>query len=424
MNLLAQSLWILGALLLLVVCAQAALASLGMWRRYAYEQGQLQRARELLDIRIREAGVRLQKEEEKSLAWAGWRKFQVAWKRYENARKDICSFYLIPHDGKPIPAYEPGQFLTFRLDVPGQSKAVVRCYSLSDAARPDWYRVSIRRLGAPPGSDFPPGVSSNFFHGQVNEGDILDVKAPGGNFYLDPNQVHPVVLIGGGVGITPMLSMLNAIVAARTARETWFFLGVRDAEDHPMKEHLETVARENPNVHLHVVYSQPREGVDQLGRDYQHAGFVGVPLFRELLPSNNFEWYYCGPPPMMDALERDLKEWGVPEERIHYEKFGPGPRKHQPHPEAAATDAAGIEVTFSRSKRKLTWNAASGTVLQLARDHGIAIESGCEQGNCGTCQTAVRSGSVVYIDKPSFECEKGTCLPCVCQPQGPLEIDA
>ena len=425
MTLLAQSIWIVGALLLLAVAAQGVLASLTMVRRYAFEQGQLERARQLLDTRIQEASLHLQKESQKSLAWGGWRKFQVAWKRDENGRKDICSFYLIPHDGKPIPSFEPGQFLTFRLDVPGQSKPVVRCYSLSDAPRPDGYRVSIRRLLAPRDSGHPPGVSSNYFHDHVNEGDILDVKAPAGNFHLDVNQIQPVVLVGAGVGITPVLSMLNAIVASRTARETWFFLGVKDRDDHPMKEHLETVARENPNVHIHITYSHPREGVDQPGVDFHHAGFVGVPLFREQLPSNNYDYYYCGPPPMMDALEKGLKEWGVPEDRINYEKFGPGPRKQPPSAAAsAAADAVGTPITFARSKRTINWNAAAGTVLQLARDHGIAIESGCEQGNCGTCQTALRSGSVVYVENPSFECEAGTCLPCVCQPQGPLEIDA
>jgi ferredoxin-NADP reductase len=421
MTVIAQSFWIVGAVLLLTVAAQGVLASLTLLRRYAFEQGQLQRARELLDLRVREASARLEKETQKSLAWGGWRKFQVAWKRYENGRKDICSFYLIPHDGKPIPSFEPGQFLTFRLDVPGQTKPVVRCYSLSDAPNPDRYRVSIRRLPAPPDSQHPPGLSSNHFHANINEGDILDVKAPAGNFHLDVNQTRPVVLIGGGVGITPVLSMLNAIVASRTARETWFFLGVRDRDDHPMKEHLETIARENPNVHLHVVYSHPREGIDQPGVDYHHSGFLGAALFRKLLPSNNYQWYYCGPPPMMDVLERDLKAWGVPDEHVHYEKFGPGPRKTHP---AAAPDSAGIAVVFSRSKRTLNWSAAAGTLLELARDNGITIESGCEQGNCGTCQTALRSGAVVYVDTPSFDCEQGTCLPCVCHPQGPLEIDA
>ncbi|MGA9422931.1 MAG: hypothetical protein WBW61_11255, partial [Rhodanobacteraceae bacterium] len=324
-----------GALTVLAVLAYASAGAVGAWRRVTH-QGQLrQRANELFDLRIQAAQRERQVEDQKSLAWSGWRKFQVRWKRFENEHRDICSFYLVPHDGKPIPGFEPGQFLTFRLDVPGQVKPVVRCYSLSDSPKPDYYRVSIRRLGAPPGKDVTPGLSSNFFHDLVEEEAILDVKAPSGIFHLDAGGKEPVVLIGGGVGITPVLSMLNAIVESGSGRETWFFLGVKDAADHPMKDHLESIAREHPNVHLHVCYSKAREGVDVLDRDYHTGGFVSVELMKKLLPSNNYRYYFCGPPVMMTALEKDLEAWGVPKEQIHFEKFGPGP-KITPPPTAAA----------------------------------------------------------------------------------------
>lgn len=424
MDAIANLVWILGTLILLSVLTQGVLVTVGSVRRLAHQRERQAQARQLFDLRIEAARRQRQQEQQQSLAWAGWRKFEVRWKRHENGRKDICSFYLAPHDGKAIPAFQPGQFLTFRLDIPGQTKPVIRCYSLSDAAKPDYFRVSIRRAPPPRDSSFPPGLSSTFFHDAIQEGSILDVKAPSGNFFLDPTRADPVVLIGGGVGITPVLAMLNAIIDSGSKRETWFFLGVRDGDDHPMKEHLETLAREHSHVHLHVCYSGAREGQDRQGIDYHHTDFVGVPLFKKLLPSNNYEWYFCGPPPMMDALERDLQAWGVPEDRIHFEKFGPGPKKHQAVPAAVAGDEAGIEVSFNRSGKKLEWTSAAGSLLQLARSHGIAIESGCEQGNCGTCQTAVRAGEVVYLDKPAYDCEKGTCLVCVCQPKAALELDA
>ncbi|MGA9341641.1 MAG: 2Fe-2S iron-sulfur cluster-binding protein [Rhodanobacteraceae bacterium] len=412
-----------GALIVLAVLAHVSANAFGAWRRVAHQSQLRQRADTLLDLRIDSAYRERQVEEQKSLAWAGWRKFQVRWKRFENERRDICSFYLVPHDGKPIPGFEPGQFLTFRLDVPGQVKPVVRCYSLSDSPKPDYYRVSIRRQGAPPGKDAPPGISSNYFHDLVQEDAILDVKAPSGIFHLDPGGKEPVVLIGGGVGITPVLSMLNAIVDSGSGRETWFFLGVRDAQDHPMKEHLEAIAREHSNVHLQVCYSQPREGQDIEGRDFHVKGFAGVELMRKVLPSNNYRYYFCGPPPMMAALEKDLKEWGVPGEHIHFEKFGPGP-KLPTAPVVATPDTPGIEVSFSKSGKKLSWSPAVGTLLELARANGIVIDSGCEQGNCGTCQTAIRSGEVKYSSEPAYEFEQGTCLVCVCHPTSPLELNA
>jgi ferredoxin-NADP reductase len=415
---------ITSALILVAVLVQTAAGAVASWRRVADQGRQRLRAAELLELRLRQARRALEAEDQMSLAWSGWRKFQVRWKRPENPRSDICSFYLAPHDGKPIPGFEPGQFLTFRLDIPGQAKPVVRCYSLSDSAKPDYFRVSIRRLGAPPGLDAPPGLSSSFFHDHVQEGTILDVKAPSGNFSLDPAGEEPVVLIGGGVGITPVLSMLNGIVESGSRRETWFFLGVKDRDDQPMKDHLEAIARDYPNVRLHICYSHPREGTDLPGRDYHTGGFVSVELLRKHLPSSNYRYYFCGPPPMMTALERDLKAWGVPAEHIHFEKFGPGPKLAAPPPASGTQAGPGIEITFAKSGRKALWTPAAGTVLQFARAQGVAIDSGCEQGNCGTCQTAIRSGEVEYTAKPAYEYERGTCLVCACHPASALELDA
>ncbi len=147
---------------------------------------------------------------------------------------------------KPLPSFDPGQYLTFRLDIPGQSKPVMRCYSLSDNPKPEFYRVSIK--AAPPPletPDAPPGLSSNYFHDYIQEGDILDVKAPGGHFFLDTGKHTPVVLIGGGIGLTPVLSMVNQIVKSGSMRETHLFYGVRNGAHHVMKKDLRRIARKN-----------------------------------------------------------------------------------------------------------------------------------------------------------------------------------
>jgi len=153
--------------------------------------------------------------------WNGTRKFLVSKKVLE--AKDQCSFYFSPHDGRKLPPFEPGQFLTFRLDIPGQKKQTIRCYSLSDSPKSDYYRCTIKRVPPPRDSDHEPGLSSNYFHDFVEEGKILDVRAPGGHFYLDTKRQTPVVLIGGGIGLTPVLSMVNHIIDTGSKRETWFF---------------------------------------------------------------------------------------------------------------------------------------------------------------------------------------------------------
>ena len=260
-------------------------------------------------------------------AWTGFREFAVQRREIEDQGRSICSFYLVPCDGKPLPTFRPGQFLTFRLaiedPVKGESSNVVRCYSLSDAPRPDYYRVSIKRVPAPPDHpDAPPGVSSGFFHDHVQEGDHLMVKAPSGHFHLIEDEPLPIVLIGGGIGITPMLSILNSVLERGVGREIWLYYGVRNGSEHVMKGHLQALADKHDNFHLHVCYSAPGED-DVEGVDYDHRGRVDLPLLRNTLRLARYQFYVCGPKPMMESLVPELEQWGVDSGDIHYESFGP-----------------------------------------------------------------------------------------------------
>ena len=117
--------------------------------------------------------------------------------------------------------------------------------------------------------------------------------------------------------------MVNYIVDTGSKRETWFFYGVKDGTEHAMKDHLQKIDEEHDHIHICPVYSRPRDGEDIEGVDYKYKGRVGADLFNEVLPSNNYDFYFCGPPPMMNSLFEGLREWGVPENNIHYEAFGP-----------------------------------------------------------------------------------------------------
>src|ERR1051326_7217889 len=220
--------------------------------------------------RILELSERRRREQQKAeLAWDGFRKFVVARKVLEAA--DVCSFYLEPHDKRSLPPFDPGQYLTFRLNIPGQLKPTVRCYSLSDAPRPDYFRVTIKRLGAIPGKpDSRPGLVSCHFHDNLEQGDIVDVKSPSGQFFLNPRGETPVVLIGGGIGVTPALSMLNAIADANVQRDVWFFYGVRHGGEHIMREHVSAIAAKHLNLHIHICYSDARPNEDREGREFTH----------------------------------------------------------------------------------------------------------------------------------------------------------
>ncbi|MGO8764422.1 MAG: 2Fe-2S iron-sulfur cluster-binding protein [Limisphaerales bacterium] len=413
--------WVLLAGLLAWLFLEAVRAGL----RLGAERAQSRVALEKLRAQLAETRLRCQEAGQAQSGWNGLRKFTVAKKNVECA--DVCAFYLKPHDGRALPAFKPGQYITFQLDLPGRDKPLVRCYSLSDGPhQKDYYRVTIKREKSPPDRpELPPGAASNYFHDAVKEGDILNVKAPSGHFFLDMTRTSPVVLIAGGVGITPMLSMAGAIVAAGSKRETWFFLGVRHRGEHIHKAELEKLAAENENLHLHVCYS--KSGPDDVkGRDFHHEGRVSVELFKELLPSNNFEYYLCGPGAFMKSITDGLEAWGVPDQDVHFEAFGPATVKKKtvaPTPEETV-HLAKINVTFSRSGRTVRWEPSAGNLLEFAQRLGVKIDSGCCAGGCGTCAVAIKSGEVNYLKKPDAEPEAGTCLTCVCRPQQDLVLDA
>ncbi len=362
--------------------------------------------------------------EKKTLHWSGFRKFQVIDKVMET--DDICSFYLAPHDGKPLPPFEPGQYLTFQVHPAGQPKAVTRCYSLSDSPNhPDRFRVSVKKVPAPRDEpSAPPGLVSNYFHNSLKVDDIIDVKAPSGHFHIDQNKQTPVVLLGSGVGITPVLSILNSIAESDSKRETWFFLGIKNRSEHMMKEHLEAIAKQHENIEVKICYSRPGEGEVE-GEDYHYGERVSADLLSRVLPSSNYDYYLCGPPPMIKSLRTDLEAWGVPKKKIHFEAFGPATvKKNTSEKPATTAKTSEIKVTFSRTVKTMSWNPEVSSLLDFAEANGIPMESGCRAGNCGTCLVAIKSGEVTYVGEPGADPEEGSCLACISVPKKDLTIDA
>jgi ferredoxin-NADP reductase len=366
-------------------------------------------------------------------AWSGWRDFRVVRREFEDAAQSQCSFYLQPVDGAPLQPYQPGQYLTFSLKVPGgvaaasvAGRGITRCYSLSDRPDPTGYRITIKRAPPPAAQpELPPGVSSGYFHDRVREGDVLQVKAPSGHFFIDPDASVPAVFIAGGIGITPMMSMLRWCVTEQPERLVNLYYGVRSSGDHAFKRVLEGLAAAHPAFKLQVVYGNPGDA-DVLARDYQHVGYIDLALLRRTLPHGRHQFYVCGPPPMMQSLVPALREWGVQADDIHFEAFGPasvrptGPVSNEP----ARASSASIDVRFSRSGRTLAWEGEDANLLDFAERHGLAVESGCRSGSCGACQTRLLSGVVTYADKPDHDIQQGHCLLCVGKPQSALVLEA
>jgi ferredoxin-NADP reductase len=362
-------------------------------------------------------------------AWTGWRGFRVRGRAYEDAARSQCSFYLEPVDGAPLPAFKPGQFLTFSLDVPGRGGAmrtVTRCYSLSERPDAACYRVTIKRVPPPADRpDLPPGVSSCHFHDRVQAGDVLRVKAPSGHFFIDSDVSVPAVMVAGGIGITPMISMLRWCMAEQPGRRLHLVYGLRNGSEHAFGRQLQELAASHPQFTLTVAYSRPGPD-DVAGRDYQHAGHADIGLLKRILPHGRHRFYVCGPPAMMETLVPALAGWGVPREDLHCEAFGPASARlpGASNDAAAAPALAHFEVRFNRSGRTLVWDGRDANLLDFAERRGIVVDCGCRSGSCGTCETRLSGGTVNYASPPDHDVAPGCCLLCVGQPSSPLVLEA
>ena len=249
--------------------------------------------------------------------WAGWRTFVVREKRAES--NVITSFVLEPTDAGPVLNFEPGQYISIAVNVPALGLQQIRQYSLSDMPNGRSYRISVKRESG--GGAQPPGYVSNLLHDHVNVGEEVKLAAPYGNFHIDVNAKTPIVLISGGVGLTPMISMLKRAIQD-PQRQVVFVHGARNSGVHAMRDRLRETAKTYANFDLIVFYDDPLPQ-DVAGRDYNHAGLVDVKSIKNSILLPDADYYICGPIPFMRMQHDALKELGIQEAHIHYEVFGP-----------------------------------------------------------------------------------------------------
>lgn len=236
--------------------------------------------------------------------WRGARAFRVSSKVAESS--EITSFYLEPADGGALLAHQPGQYIGLRLLLDGEE--LRRNYSLSAKANGRNYRISVKRE--------PDGRVSRHLHDVVQEGDLLELFPPAGDFVLRDSE-RPLVLISAGVGITPTLSMLDS--ACHSGRPIHFIHCARHGDVHAFRDWVEAQAAEHPQIRHYVCYSEARTH-DQADA----TGLLSRELLAQWLPSErNLDAYFLGPRPFMATVKRQLRELGVPEQQTHYEFFGP-----------------------------------------------------------------------------------------------------
>lgn len=349
----------------------------------------------------------------------GWRDLVVTHKQAES--EEITSIELKPVDGGQLPGFQPGQFLTIALTIPGQPRPVVRTYSLSDYpvadAKPDHYRLSIKREPAPKGLDVAPGLASNFVHDHVELGSVLQMRPPAGRFVLDTGATTAIVLISNGVGITPMIAMAKAALAQPQPRPIWFVHGCRNGRFHAFRDAINDLAAAHPNLKVHYAYSRP---LDADRGQYQSQGYVDIDLLQGLV-QEPADYYLCGSAAFMDALIDGLGQAGVNERAIHFERFSRGPAAVGARAQPPSAKGLGeASVTFARSGRTATWSGddPEQSLLSLAEAEGLNPPYACRAGVCGTCKTGLLDGEVDYLSEPSAAVELGEVLVCISRPKG------
>ncbi|KAF0813148.1 Flavohemoprotein [Andreprevotia sp. IGB-42] len=339
----------------------------------------------------------------------------------EQESVQITSFYLQPADGLPLAPYQPGQFLPIRVDLPGTG-ALLRTYTLSQAADGNSYRISVKR----------EGKVSTWLHDQLQVGSMLAAQAPRGAFVLDTQPSRPVVLISGGVGITPMLAMLDALAPVSgphaRPRAVWFIHAARNGREHAFGPQLRQRAAQHPGLQVHVRYSQP-DAADQPGHDYHSSGRIDAALLRQLLPLDDYDIYLCGPDAFMRQVYWVLRSLGVARSRIRYEQFAQAtPLEPDAAPPASVANPPAIAPTtpqtvhLQRSGQIIHWQPGS-TLLETLEAHGHHPAHGCRAGLCGSCSMAITRGEVGYPQPPAQLPGAGRVLVCCAVPLGAVGLD-
>ncbi len=313
----------------------------------------------------------------------------------------IKSFYIRPETAE-IAAHKPGQHLPISLVVGGE--VLRRTYTLSSAALPNAYRITVKRE--------EKGSVSKYLHDDIRIGDKIIIATPGGAFTLQDTDA-PVVLLSAGVGITPMMAMAETLLnQGPTKRPFHFFHGSRKPHQTAFLNEMRRWQQQYTSVDVAVRLSKVADR-DVKNIPNASAGYVDAAwLKRQKLPKNA-EYYMCGPAGFMQAVYDFLISNGVDDNQIYFEAFGPSSLKRN---NVVVKNYSKKNVEFSASKKEAVWDASAGTLLELAEEKGIEAAFSCRSGSCGSCAVGLLKGKVEYEETPAYPVEKNEVLLCCAAP--------
>jgi ferredoxin-NADP reductase/predicted pyridoxine 5'-phosphate oxidase superfamily flavin-nucleotide-binding protein len=353
-----------------------------------------------------------------------WRPWRV--KCVVDESSVIRSFYLEPADGHGVPRFLAGQHLPIRIKTTA-GEELRRTYTISQAPSDDGLRLSIKREGA----------ASRHLHDHVRAGNLIEALGPRGQFTIDVALRRPAVLIGAGVGITPMVAFARHLVTEgfrnRRTRPLHLIQVARDATLRAFGDELNALEqRAKGAMRLHVVLDSSDgatngtvSGAPAGTHSATLKGPLTIDLLKSLLPSieneDDNEFFLCGPPGFMQALYDGLRDLGVRDERIQAEAFGPSSLKRRPDGSTAAAPppapaAKQATVTFTRTGDAAEWTPERGTLLEFAEGKGLNPPFSCRAGHCGSCATHMTAGRVTYAEPTAWRPAEGEVLLCCAVP--------
>ncbi|MEH6403598.1 MAG: pyridoxamine 5'-phosphate oxidase family protein [Sneathiella sp.] len=347
-----------------------------------------------------------------------WRDYQVI--DVVDESSVIKSFYLQPVDGKGVHPFKAGQYLTVKAKAGADEAELIRTYTVSSSPLDKSYRISVKK----------DGVMSSYLHEHLKVGDVLEARSPQGHFFIEPTASRPAVLLAGGVGITPMISMLRHVVQEgfrnRSLRPVTLIHSAKDSSQRAFFKEAGDLAAGSGGV---VRYASLLSGVvsDEVqGTDFHGVGRINKQILEQLLPDGDCDYYLCGPANFMQSLYDLLIALGVKDQFIYAEGFGPASleRLQKEGGDTPLTPIAeNAVVSFTSSGLSLNWREGDGSLLEFAESHGIAPSFGCRNGACGSCSVDVVKGEVTYPSTPSFGIEDGKALLCCARPgEGSEEV--
>ncbi|HKF65763.1 MAG TPA: MOSC and FAD-binding oxidoreductase domain-containing protein [Vicinamibacterales bacterium] len=335
---------------------------------------------------------------------------------------DVLSLTMQSPNGQPLPTALPGQYVVLRLQPTASASPLFRSYSLSGPPSTERYRISVKIE--------PNGAAGTYLRDHARAGDALDVSSPRGGFTLQSGE-RPVLLLSAGIGATPLLAMLHALVAARSTRKVLWLHGARDRQYHPFAAEVRRLMLSLTDGRSYVCYSRPGSR-DRMGEDFDAAGHLSRSVFEDVHVPTEADVYLCGPTRFMADMKEALATMGLAPERIHVEMFNGsqsmtpgvvGAARRTPHP---PTDDANVGplVSFARSGIAAHWKAsAQRSILELAEACDVPVRWSCRTGVCHSCESGLVSGEVVYGPEPLEKPADGNLLVCCSQPIQDVVID-